>query len=172
MIPRTTFIWLIVFLCPLVAGCANQSIQVAATAPVERPLSSETLDLRNCDSNEEMNTSLDSEAPVRLRISIAEEAISVASGETMVIPAKTQAGLKAQIESVYQQEYEQAVARGKQVELTVPGHEILMVKVHWHRKVFSSTASFTIEHEPCTAAYTYELDVPELGEHFGMSCTA
>jgi Na+-transporting NADH:ubiquinone oxidoreductase subunit NqrF len=172
MTTRTTIIWLILFLCPLVAGCANQSIQVAAAAPLARPISSETLDLRNCDSNEEMNTSLESEAPVRLRISIAEEAISAASGESIVIPAETQAAVIAQIESVYQPEYEQAVARVEQVQLVVPGHKIHMYDIHWNREVYSSTVSFSIENEPCTAAYTYELDIPELGEHFEMSCTA
>lgn len=90
----------------------------------------------------------------------------------MAIPAETQAALKAQIESVYQPEYEQAVARVEQVQLVVPAHKIHMYDIHWNREVYSSTVSFSMEDEPCTAAYTYELDIPELVEFFEMSCTA
>ena len=59
----------------LLAGCSSQSVQVAQVAPQERALRSKILDMRNCDSNDEMHTTLASEAPVLDRVTVANNAI-------------------------------------------------------------------------------------------------
>jgi hypothetical protein len=172
MEPKTKLLLLIAVTCLLGTGCANRGIQVATVAPVERALRLETLDLRNCDSKEEMLTTLASEAPVRKNITISGEAASTATGETIIIPAETQASLEAQIESNYQSEYEQALTTAQRERLTIPVNKIHMYKVQWKQKMFSSTVSFLLNDELCQASYTYSLDIPELTGYFEMSCTA
>ena len=157
----------------LMAACSRSSIQVSRAVPEELALSfAETLDIRYCDSNDDMLTTLASEAPVRQHTSIAEEAISVDTSAAIEIPADTLANLNKQIEGAYQQEYEQAVASSEQVEFNIPGHMIHMYKIKWNQQVFRSIVSFYINNQACTASYTYALEIPELDSANVMACTA
>ena len=157
----------------LMAACTRLSIQVSravSQSDTFLPRRKGTGPL--IERNEDMLTTLASEAPVRQRISIAEEATSVGTGTAIEIPADTLANLNVQIEGAYQQEYEQAVASTEQVEFNIPGHMIHMYKIIWNQQVFHSIVSFSIKNQAYTASYTYELEIPELDSATVMACTA
>ncbi|NIW10815.1 MAG: hypothetical protein GWN33_09785, partial [Gammaproteobacteria bacterium] len=73
---RTIWIVLIVLfnLSFAFSGCASPAVQVVKAQPEEAQIGAETLDMRNCDSLDELVTTLADEAPVRKQISIPEQA--------------------------------------------------------------------------------------------------
>jgi len=167
----TILIMLSAALCTLLVGCSS-SVQVSQVGPEERSLGSEILDMRNCDSNDAMITTLASEAPVRQQITLSGEAFSNKTGEAIDLPADEKTKLISQIESAYQQEYERALEHAGQVEFTIPGHKIHMYAIKWTQRIFRSTVFISMEGQACTASYTYALEIPELDSYTVMACTA
>jgi len=163
---------LILSLWGLLAGCSSQLAQVSKAVPEERHLRSEILDMRNCQSEDEMNTTLASEAPVVYQVTLAKNATSTATGEEVEIPGEQQAILEDELVSAYQQEYEEATANAKQVELVIPAHMIHMYDIKWKEQTYSSSISFSMEGESCMADYTFVLKIPELKSYTTMACTA
>jgi hypothetical protein len=157
-------------MCMLLAGCSS-SAQVSQAAPEEGELTSKILDLRNCDTTEELHTTLGSKAPVSYQITVARLATSTTTGESSVIPDEISAALEADIASAYQPAYEQAVKSAEQVELVVPGTRIRLYEIYWKQQVYRSTVTFKMNDQDFTAGYTYVLVVPELGPFTEMACT-
>jgi hypothetical protein len=166
----TALLTILLYTC--LVGCNNSSIQVQQAAPEEVAYGTETLDMRNCDSNDDLLTTLASEAPVRQEISISEQATVVETGSVIDIPNEVQNELRSQVESVYQPIYEEAAAGTEMVNLTVPGHMIHMYKIHWIRRIYQSTISFSMNEQTCTASYVYTLETPDLDSTTIMACTA
>lgn len=162
---------LFVFSAVLV-GCGELAIQVEIVNPEELRIGTETLDIRNCDSNEDMVTSLGSQAPVKQHITISEQATLEKTGLYIDIPVEMLDELKLQVESMYQAEFDEALGSAEQVIFTIPAHKIHMYKIHWIQQHYQSTISFSIDRKPCTASYEYTLEVPELDSLTTMSCTA
>jgi hypothetical protein len=160
------------FVLVLSAGCSSQSVQVTQVTPVERHLRSEILDIRNCDSNEDMHTNLASEAPILYQVSLAKNATAASTGAVVEIPSEKQAILETEIVSAYQHEYEGAVAIAEQVELMVPAQMIYMYDIKWKEQVYSATVSFSLGGQACLADYTYSLEIPDLVGRKTMACTA
>ena len=154
------------------AGCGKAGIQVAMAEPEEARSGSETLDIRNCDSHDEMVTTLAAYAAVKQDISIAETAIADKTGQALEIPPETLDEIKAQVETLYQPVFEDAHARTAAVEFTIPGFKIHMYKIHWVQQQYRSKVSLTIDGQSCSASYIYSLEIPELDSLTTMSCTA
>ena len=169
---KLVILGLIISLWVLLAGCSSQLTRVSKDVPNERNLGFEILDMRNCASEDDMNTTLASEAPVVYRVSVAKYATLNATGEEVEIPGDQHAILEDEVISAFEQEYEEAVANAEQVELAIPAHMIYMYDIRWKEQTYSSTLSFSIEDQNCTADYTYALETPELTGHKVMACTA
>ncbi len=163
---------LTIFLCFYLVGCSSSPTQVGQAVPEESAYGEETLDMRNCDSNDEMVTTLADQAPVKQQISISEQATVIETGSAIDIPNKVHDELKLQVKNEYQPIFEEAVANAKKVELTIPGHKIYMYKIYWNHRIYRSTISFTINNQACTAPYVYTLETPILDSYTVMACTA
>ena len=164
--------WLTLSLWVLLVGCNNLSVQVTKAVPEERALRSEILDLRNCASNEDLRSNLATEVPIKLKITLAEDATSKTTGKTIVIPNEVKSNLISQIELTYQQAYDEALSNAERIELNVPAHKIHMYDIKWKGQDFSSTVSFFMDDQACIASYTYMLEIPELDGFRTMACTA
>ena len=164
----------ILFLCLIFAGCSDETVQVNQAIPVnsESPFGKQSLELRNCEGKEELHRTLASQVEIASTITIAEEATSIATGDTMALSTAMKAPLSDQVKRAYQQAYEAAKDSVEQVDLAVPVGRIRTFTVDWKRQAYSSTISFTVNNEACTAAYTYTLDIPEITSFREMSCTA
>ena len=82
-------------------GCNDSPIQVQRGDPDEIGVGSETFDIRNWASNDDMVTMLVSHAPVREQISISEQATLVKTGSALDIPPDMRDELRLQVEAVY-----------------------------------------------------------------------
>lgn len=160
------------YLCVALVGCSTSHAQVERTRPVEVAYGTETLDIRNCDSNEDMITTLASHAPVRQHISISEEATVVETASAIDIPAKILDDLRSQVEREFQPIFEEAVANAEGVEFTIPGHKIHMYQIHWIQQTYRATISFSMDDQTCSASYVYTLETPVLDSFTVMACTA
>ena len=80
---------LTILLYACLAGCSRSPVDVEQAVPEEMAFASETLDIRNCDSNDDMRTTLADQAPVKQEISIAEQATVVETGSAIDIPAES-----------------------------------------------------------------------------------
>jgi hypothetical protein len=166
-------ITLIIFILSVcLVGCGDSPIQVDMADPEKLGIGSETLDIRNCDSNDVMVTTMATHAPVRQHISISEQATLVKTGSAIDIPPDILDELRLQVETMYQPEYEEAADSAEKVEFTIPGHEIYMYKIQWIQQIYGSTISFSINRQLCTASYVYTLETPDLDSLTTMSCTA
>lgn len=154
------------------SGCGNAGIQIAMAEPEEARSGSETLDIRNCDSNDEMVTDLSAHAPVKQEIIISETATAVKTGQALVIPSEMLDEIKVQIEALYQQVLEEAVTRTEAEVFNIPGHKIHMYKIYWVQQHYRSEVSLTIDGQSCKTSYEYVLEIPELDSFTVMSCTA
>ena len=173
MARQKSLLTLIIFsLYACLVGCSNSRIQVEQAVPEELAHDTETLDMRNCDSNDDMVTTLAAQAPVRQEIYISEQATVVETGLEIDVPTITLEELRLQVESVYQPVFEEAVANAEKVKFTIPGHMIHMYKVHWIQQIYQSTVSFSINGQTCTASYVYKLEIPDLDSTTVMACTA
>lgn len=163
---------IVLFLSIYLVGCGNAPIIVERADPEVVEAGSETLDIRNCDSIDDMITTLESHAPVKQHISISETATSEKTGSAIDIPSDLIDELILQVESVYQGEFEEALANAEQVEFTIPGDKIHMYKIRWIQQIYSATISASINGQPSTASYVYTLETPDLDSLTTMSCTA
>lgn len=153
-------------------GCGNSSIQIEKANPDKAIINSEIIDIRNCDSNDDMVTTMTSYAPVRLKISISEPAILIKTGSVVDIPSDMLEDLKFSVETMYKPILEEAESSLENIELTVPKNKIHMYQIKWIEQNYHSKVSFSINGRPCTADYFYTLEIPELGSFTEMSCTA
>ncbi|HLA98747.1 MAG TPA: hypothetical protein VJL34_09850 [Anaerolineales bacterium] len=172
MARRTIYLGLIFGISLLISNCSRPSIQVYQAAPIEQAVREETLDMRNCDSNDDMVTTLAAQAPARQHISISELATAVETGSVIDIPNEVYNELRLQIESAHRTVFEKAVASAEKVDFTIPGHKIHMYKIHWIQQIYRSTISFAINDQACTASYVYTLEIPKLDSYTVMACTA
>ena len=161
----------------LLSSCSQPPIPVAQVdvaqeAPIEQELQGETLDVRNCLSNDTMLTTLAAQAPVRQQISIPKQATVVETGSAIDIPNEILDELKLQVQSEFQPIFEEAVANAENVELVVPGLKIHMYRIRWIQRIYQSMISFSINDQACTASYVYTLDTPELIDYTVSACTA
>ena len=163
---------LTILLYACLAGCSRSPVDVEQAVPEEMAFASETLDIRNCDSNDDMRTTLADQAPVKQQVSIAEQATVVETGSAIDISPEILDELRLQVESAYQPLFEEAVTSAEKVEFTIPGHMIHMYKIHWIRRIYRSTISFSINDQSCAASYVYTLESPDLDSHTVMACTA
>lgn len=154
------------------SGCDSPSVQVVKAQPEEAQIGAETLDMRNCDSLDELVTTLADEAPVREQISIPEQATVNETGTVIDIPSPMVTVIEEQIEQEYAPAYKTAVEQAEQEVLTIPGHMIHMYKILWMQKTYQSTLSLSIDNKPCTAFYTYTLEYPMVDSSTKMACTA
>lgn len=167
------FLTLFIFvLSAFLVGCNDSPILVQWGDPEEIDVGSETLDIRNCDSNDDMVTTLASHAPVREQIFISEQATLVKTGSALDIPPDMRDELRLQVEAVYQTEFDEAAASAEMVEFTIPGHKIHMYKIMWIQQNYSSMISFSIDNQPCMASYIYTVETPDLDSLTTMACTA
>lgn len=164
------FLTILLFGCLI--GCGNISIQVKMAVPEEIVVNTETLDIRNCDSNNNMVTTMAAEAPVKQEISISKQATILGTGSTVDLPLEIQDELRSQVERIYKPEYEEVVSGAEMVEFTIPGHMIHMYKIHWIQREYRSTISFQMDEQKCTTSYVYTLEFPDLEGKTVMACTA
>lgn len=174
---RTICFALILGISLLLSSCSQSPIhdaqvQVAQEAPVIKELLGESLDIRNCQSNEDMVTSLAAKAPVRQEISISRQATVVETGSTIDISDEIHNELKWQVQNKFQPIFEEAVANAENVELIIPGLTIHVYRIQWIQRVYRSTISFSINEQACTASYVYTLDTPDLLDYTMSVCTA
>lgn len=153
-------------------GCSSTPVQVTMAQPEEIDKGAEILDMRNCDSNDELVTNLAAEAPVQMHITIAEQCTLDKTGSTIVIPDHLVDYVRAQIEEEYAPVFEETTSNTAAEKFQIPGHMIHMYKIKWLQKTYKSTASFSIDHQSCIAFYTYTLDYPILNNSTSMACTA
>jgi hypothetical protein len=153
-------------------GCGNSPIQIEKADPEKAIIDSETLDIRNCDSNDDMVTTMAIYAPVRMQISISEPAKLIKTGSVVDIPSDMLEDIKLQVGTLYQPILEEAESSVGNIELTIPRNKIHMYQIKWVQQNYNSTVSFSINGWPCTANYLYTLEIPELDSFIEMSCTA
>jgi hypothetical protein len=153
-------------------GCRNAGIQIAIAEPEETRSGSETLDIRNCDNNDEMVTNLAAHAPVKQDISISETATSEKTGQDFDIPLELLDEIKVQIKTFYQPVLEEALTQTEAVVFTIPGNKIHMYKIQWIQQQYRSEVSLTINGQSCSTSYVYTLDIPKLDSLTTMACTA
>ncbi|MGD2156564.1 MAG: hypothetical protein PVG32_06785 [Anaerolineales bacterium] len=172
MLAKNFFASAIVGICLILVGCNEQRVQVSRAVPAERQLTSETLDIRNCETTEDLHQPLSARLQVTKHISIDEKATLTTTDEKVEVPEEMRAELKTEIERVYQDEFEQAQSGLQQYELFVTANKIHMYKIRWVQREYRSNISFTMDNKPCEASYTYRLDVPEVEGYTEMACTA
>lgn len=80
---------LIMWLCVCLSGCSSLPVQVERAVPEELVYNTETLDLRNCDSNVDMVTTLGTRAPIKQQISMAAQATMVETASTIDTPLRS-----------------------------------------------------------------------------------
>ena len=132
------------------AGCGESPVNVETADPEEASGGTETLDIRNCDSIEDMNTTLAAQAPVKQTVTIPEQANLEKNGSVVDIPPDVADELKLAVESAYLSEYKAAVSAAEGVKFTIPGDKIHMYKIFWIQRTYHSTISFSIDRKPCT----------------------
>ena len=183
IIPRI----LIFCLCLVCVGCSGKSTQGIQSTPAvnqilanfilatpvkgESSLSNQTLELRNCDGKAELHRSLATEKQVVCHVTIAGEATSTTTGDTLKLSAEMKDRLAEQVQNAYQQVYEEAKARVEQTDFVVPVGKIRTFTIYWEQQVHTSTISFPIDDEDYTVSYTYTLDVPRKSIASEISCT-
>lgn len=174
MLQRITLRTLVLCLCLISVGCGITSVQVNQAIPVksESTLSNQSIELRNCEGNEELHQALPTEVAVASTITIPDEATSVKTGATLAIPVELKTNLTDQVQSTYQQAYEDAQNSFELTDMVVPVGMIRTFAINWKRQDFSSTISFRMNNEACTASYTYTIDIPEVTLFREISCTA
>lgn len=153
-------------------GCSSTTVQVAMAQPEDVEKGAEILDIRNCDSNDEMVTDLAAEAPVEQHITIAEKCTVDETGSTIDIPDVMMDEIRTQVEEEYAAIFSETVTNTQAEEFRIPGHMIHMYKIKWLQKTYQSTVSFSIDNQSCTAFYTYTLEYPILDSSTSMACTA
>ncbi len=170
---RRSGLWaLVVALSLILSACGDLDASVALAEPAEHKLTTQLVELRNCDSKTELRRPLASEVEVKDEVNIADNATAVTTGEDVKIPPKVRAKLETEIKEAYHQEYEAARANVEQTELTVPVGRIHTYTINWEQKEFSSTVSFSMEDEDYSVSYTYILCIPSVRSMREMACTA
>ncbi|HSB66015.1 MAG TPA: hypothetical protein VLD65_05505 [Anaerolineales bacterium] len=169
-------------------GCNGKSIQGIQVTPTSNPavpvvnvaspiksessLSNQTIELRNCDGEDELHQSLAVEAQIVCNIMISDEAMSTITRNTKLLSKEMKLPLEDQIEIAYQQVFDEAKTGVDQNDLMVPINRIRTFQINWTKQVFSSTISFTMDDEAYTVSYTYTLDIPDAIIAMETGCTA
>jgi hypothetical protein len=169
---KKIFILFLTLLSVGLVGCGELPITLEMVDPEEVRVGTQTLDIRNCDSNDDMLTTMASQSPVSQKIKIAEQATLEKNGSSIDIPSYKLEELKSQVAVMYQAKFEQAVTDAEQVTFTIPANKIHMYKIHRIQQNYRSTISFSIDRQPCTTSYEYTLETSELDSLTTMSCTA
>jgi hypothetical protein len=188
MLNKTRFSLWILCASIICAGCAGNlpqigglipkddrgGVNVEPVAPVDgiSLLEKRSLELRNCQSKEDLHKSLATEAQVACTIQVANTAIPITTGAAFQLSPEMRTNIEKQVKDTYQAAYDEAQASVEQKEVVVPIGRIHKYTIFWKQQVFKSSASFSLENISYTVPYTYTLEIPRITISEQIACTA
>lgn len=156
-------------------GCSGvKGFKVAPNPDIlETDLYSETVYIRNCaDFENEKREALIERAPIVVKVTLTDKAISEETAEAVEIPTAIKEKLQAAIEEEYLAEYEEKKSKIADVDLVVPAYSIRIFEVQWTQECICSVVVFEMNKEIFTANFSYRLEYPTLTQTMQMACTA
>jgi hypothetical protein len=163
--------FLLLILSLLLAGCGLQA-RVETVEPVSESLGISQLEIRNCESEEDLHRFLSDDFPVEKTIIISDFAQDPSSGESQLIPEDVRAKLLEQVDEAHKTMHEEAASLAGSRELVVPVNKIRLFRVEVTKMTCSSTLTFNMGLKKYSADYVYELKVPNDPGFWEISCTA
>jgi hypothetical protein len=151
----------------LATAACGQRITVYMAEPLESALETEDLQLRNCDCDTEMVSTVE----IQKKMDIEDYARSGSQDNKVLIPPEIMAELVTELELAYEPVYEQAKTAVGQIRLTVPADMIRAYQIERIAQSYNSTISFRMGLKAYTTAYTYELRIPEESGFIEIPCT-
>lgn len=156
----------------ILTGCKSTQVEVNKGTPTVQTLHLEILDVRNCETTEDLHRSLADFQEVHQQTEIHQKATQKSTGNRMDIPEEARSILIQEINKAYQPELQRAVIALKETKIHVPAEKIHMYQIQWMEKTYHSTFSFTLDREAYQSSYTYRLEIPQIDGSRHMSCTA
>jgi hypothetical protein len=163
--------FLLPFLSLLLAGCGLQA-RIETVEPVAESLGISQLEIRNCESEEDLHRFLSEDFPVEKTITISDFAQEASSGEDLLIPEDIRAKLLQQVDEAHKTMHEEAVNAAVAAKLVVPVNKIRLFRVEVTKMTCSSSLTFNMGLKKYSADYVYELKVPNDPGFWEISCTA
>jgi hypothetical protein len=188
MLNKTRFSLWILCASLICAGCAGNLPQIGGLVPKDNRagvkvepvvsvdgkslLEKRSLELRNCQSKEDLHKSLATEAQVACTVQVANTAIPITTGAALQLSPEMKTNIEKQVKDTYQGAYDEAQASVEQKEVVVPIGRIHKYTIFWKQQVFKSNASLEMDDVSYSVPYTYTLDIPRITISEQMACTA
>lgn len=170
-----SFIVVLLFMTGCVAGVAKPVEKIALitkSEPIEEKTQYQYLEIKNCESTEELITNLENEFPVMIQVNITDEVISDTTKLASQIPEEIKSQLTSEIIETYQVEYNEAKKMSVETILQIAPDKIKYFSIIFHPLLYESILSFSMNNDSYSCAYSYQLTYPTISETILTNCTA